>query len=260
MKFFAVAVMASLAAVACNKDNSGNKDNGGNNNGGNTDVEGVVIDGNFDDWAKLPETDVVTLKVDAEATEQALRTLKFYDTKETIYVYAECDPASVGTEFDANRDTYWDLENTQRPLRLVFDTDNDAETGGYYSNKWSEAGFDALVDVYIYADAGKIKAAWSEYWHYKEAEEAGKNFVDTISENESMRNQLVAIENVAGTLVKGWYSIEFAIDKVNFPDLGKQVNVASTLMFGKAWGEPGALPSVKKGAGVVTDPIHLALK
>ena len=253
-------MLASLAAVACTKDNGGNKDNGGKDNGGNNDVEGVVIDGNFDDWAKLPETDVVTVKVDAEATEQALRTLKFYDTKETIYVYAECDPASVGTEFDANRDTYWNLENTQRPLRMVFDTDNDAETGGYYSNKWSEAGFDALVDVYIYADAGKVKAAWSEYWRYKEAEEAGKNFVDTISENESMRNQLVAIENVAGTLVKGWYSIELAIDKVNFPDLGKQVNVASTLMFGKAWGEPGALPSVKKGAGVVTDPIHLTLK
>lgn len=96
MNFFAAAVMASLAAVACSKDNGGNKNN--NDDDSNTDVEGIVIDGNFDDWAKLPEADVVTLKVDAEASEQALRTLKFYDTDEIFYVYAECDPAQVAAE------------------------------------------------------------------------------------------------------------------------------------------------------------------
>lgn len=243
MKFLAVAVMASLAAVACNKENGGNKDNGNNNNGGNTDVEGVVIDGNFDDWAKLDAADVVTVKVDASANAQALRTLKFYDTKEILYVYAECDPASVGTEFDSNRDTYWDIENTQRPIRLVFDVDNNDETGGPYGATWEDAGFDALVDVYIYADAGKIKAAWTEYWSYKETSEPGGNFVSNIAENEALRNQVVTVENVAGTLVKGWYCVEYAIDKVNFPNFGKDMNVASTLMYGKAWGEPGVLPS-----------------
>ena len=250
MNFFAAAVMVSLAAVACSKDNGGNKNN--NDDDSNADVEGIVIDGNFDDWAKLPEADVVTLKVDAEASEQALRTLKFYDTDEILYVYAECDPAQVATECDMNRDTYWKKNTTQRPLRFVWDTDNNAETGGYYRNVWSDAGFDALLDVYIYADAGKVKAAWSEFWNYKETAEAGKNFVDNIAENETLRDQVVSVANVAGTLVKGWYSVELAIDKVNFPNFGKTMNVASTLMNSN-WSEPGLLPSD-------TDPVKLTLK
>lgn len=252
-KFFAVAAMASLAAVACNKDNGGNNGKDDDNKGGNTDVEGVVIDGNFDDWAKLPEADVVTINVDAEASEQALRTLKFYDTEEILYVYAECDPASVGTEFDSDINTYWDKENTQRPIRIVFDVDNNDETGGPYGNTWEDAGFDALVDVYIYADAGKIKAAWTEFWNYKETSEPGGNFVGNIEENVALKNQVVTLENVAGTLVKGWYCVEYAIDKVNFPNFGKEMNVASTLMYGKAWGEPGVLPS--KG-----ETCHLSLQ
>ena len=134
----------------------------------------------------------------------------------------------------------------------MWDTDNNAETGGYYRNVWSDSGFDALVDVYIYAEAGKVKAAWSEFWNYKETSEAGANFVDNIKENEALRDQVVAVANVAGSLVKGWYSVEFAIDKVNFPNFGKEMNVASTLMDG-GWGEPGLLPSD-------VEPIHLTLK
>lgn len=151
-----------------------------------------------------------------------------------------------------NRDTYWKKNTTQRPLRFVWDTDNKQSTGGYYRNVWSDAGFDALLDVYIYADAGKVKAAWSEFWNYKETAEAGKNFVDNIAENETLRDQVVSVANVAGTLVKGWYSVELAIDKVNFPNFGKTMNVASTLMNSN-WSEPGLLPSD-------TDPVKLTLK
>ena len=251
-KLFAVAVMASLAAVACTKSNTtGGNDDNGNNNGGGNEEEGIVIDGQFEDWTALAETDVVVINVLAEASQQALRTLKFHNTEDVLYVYAECDPAVVGTEYDPSRDTYWEDKPAQRPLRFVWDTDNNAETGGYYSITWPNAGFDSLLDVYIYADGGKVKSAWSEFWAFKETSEAGANFVDNIAENEALRDQIVSVANVAGSLVKGWYSVEIAIDKVNFPNLGKTVKVASTLM-NQAWAEPGVLPSEE-------EPVELSL-
>ena len=85
-KIFAVAVMASLAAVACTKSNTtGGNDNNGNNNGGGNEEEGIVIDGQFEDWAALAETDVVAINVLAEARQQALRTLKFHNTEDVLY-------------------------------------------------------------------------------------------------------------------------------------------------------------------------------
>lgn len=241
MKFFAVAVMASLAAVACNKDNSGNKDNGGNNNGGET--EGVVIDGNFDDWAKLDAADVVTSIIDAEESAKALRTLKFYDTKEMLYGYAEVDPAEVGTAY--NEAEKWDSGKGQpRPLRFVWDLDNNIETGGNYNLFRDAMGGDVLLDLYIYADAGKVKLGWSEFWKF--VAEDGTDFLGTnaISQETALDNMIVTRENLAGSLVKGWYAVEFAIDKVNFPGL----DAAGTVKVGGAllndgWGVPGVCPS-----------------
>ena len=121
MNFFAAAVMVSLAAVACSKDNGGNKNN--NDDDSNADVEGVVIDGNFDDWAKLPEADVVMKEVESDADKKAVKLIKFYDTDELLYVYAEVDAAVIGTAYtEAEK---WDSGKSQpRTLRLMFDADN----------------------------------------------------------------------------------------------------------------------------------------
>lgn len=244
MNFFAAAVMVSLAAVACSKDNGGNKNN--NDDDSNADVEGIVIDGNFDDWAKLPEAEVVMKEVESDADKKAVKLVKFYDTDELLYVYAEVDAAVIGTAYtEAEK---WDSGKSQpRTLRLMFDADNNEDTGGKMPEFPEEPnGYDVLVDSYIWSNAGKIKLGWSECWTYIDPE-ANKQFLGmspaTSQQNVALDNMVVSAANVAGSLVKGgFYGVEYAVDKTNVPDLGKQVRVVA-LYVDDGWNNAGILPS-----------------
>lgn len=243
--FFAAAIMMGAAVVSCDKSSSTNN-NGGDDDGGEVPTESIAIDGNFDDWAKLPAADVVMKEVESDADKKAVKLVKFYDTDELLYVYAEVDAAVIGTAYtEAEK---WDSGKSQpRTLRLMFDADNNEDTGGKMPEFPEEPnGYDVLVDSYIWSNAGKIKLGWSECWTYIDPE-ANKQFLGmspaTSQQNVALDNMVVSAANVAGSLVKGgFYGVEYAVDKTNVPDLGKQVRVVA-LYVDDGWNNAGILPS-----------------
>ena len=246
--FLAAPVMVSMMAVSCGKDNGG--DNSGKDDDSGSDDTSLVIDGKFSDWDALDPSAVVTASVAVDDDKKALRTIKFYDTDDLLYVYAEVDPAEIGTSYiEANK---WDSGKSQpRPLRFVLDADNNEATGGVMALEFpdGEWGGDVLIDAYIYADGGKVKLGWSECWSYNPDKVGndkntgnGYNFVDHIDQNMALDNMVITPANVSGSIVKGFYGLELAIDKTAVPDLGKTVKVGA-ILINDNWSEPGVLPA-----------------
>lgn len=132
LTFLACVAMISMAA-SCDKDNK--KNNGGDD----TDyVAPIKVDGNFDDWAKLPEANVAVAKCAADANWTALKTMKVYADEYFVYIYFEF----VGDEVES-RDWV--------PVHFYINGDADATTGGY-GDQFMDACSDILLEGAIFAD------------------------------------------------------------------------------------------------------------
>ncbi len=98
--------------------------------------DGIVIDGNTDDWASIP-----TLAQDDKAT------FKISDKSDKLYVLVDSNES---------------LENTQ----IFMDVDNDTSTGNQLSGSvWSPAGVDYMIEN-NHLDKSVNSAPWSWNWDY----------------------------------------------------------------------------------------------
>lgn len=132
--FLAIAAMVSFAA-ACNKDDDNKKDN----KGGETEYEAPIkIDGNFDDWAKLPAAQVAVAKCATDANWTALKTFKVYADEYFVFMYFEF----VSDEVE---DRAW------VPVHFYINGDGKDTTGGY-GDQFTEASSDILLEGAVFAD------------------------------------------------------------------------------------------------------------
>ena len=106
----------------------------------------ITIDGDFADWAALPEGSYSKTFGDEEATHPALTHCKVYADAEKVYVYVE-----------------WDMEYIEDkawvPFHCYINTDGNASTGGY-ADQFSDACSDVLLEGAVYAD-GEICSYWA---------------------------------------------------------------------------------------------------
>ena len=106
----------------------------------------IPIDGDFADWAALPEGSYSKTFGDEEATHPALTHCKVYADAEKVYVYVE-----------------WDMEYIEDkawvPFHCYINTDGNASTGGY-ADQFSDACSDVLLEGAVYAD-GEICSYWA---------------------------------------------------------------------------------------------------
>ena len=241
LKFFAAALLMIGAVASCSKPDNGKNGNDDGDNNGPSEEGAIVIDGKWYDWNAIPEDELVASKLDPDSDKTAIRTIKFFNTEQYLYVYAELDPEKVGTAFTESEK--WDSGKGQpRSLRFMIDEDNSDTTGGsdidFPEAEW---GIDVLVDAYIWADAGNIKLGWSECWNFKQDAEVGYPFIGLIEQNTALDNMVVTPNNVAGNMVKGFYAVELAIDKTLL-DLEKTIKVG-VFLVDDAWVYAGMMPS-----------------
>lgn len=132
MTFLAIAAMVFVAASCTDEEK---KQHGGK--GGKYDAP-VVIDGNFDDWAKLDATKVAVASCAADANYTALKTLKVYADEYFVYIYLQF----VGDEIS---DRAW------VPVHMYINGDGKADTGGF-GDQFTDACTDIMTEGAIFAD------------------------------------------------------------------------------------------------------------
>ena len=104
-------------------------------------VSGITVDGDFADWAELPEGTFSKFFGDPEASHPAMTTLKVFADADNIYVYFEWDTDMISYEKD--------VEHV--PFHCYINTDGDESTGGY-GDEFSDACTDVLLEGFIYPD------------------------------------------------------------------------------------------------------------
>lgn len=158
----------------------------------------IAIDGDFADWAALPEGSFSQSFGDEDATHAALTYCKVYADAEKVYVYVE-----------------WDMEYIEDkswvPFHCYINTDGNAATGGY-ADEFSDACSDILLEGAVYAD-DEICSYWAGgYPWIGEPNAAGWTWApdtDNIFPEEAPTE---------GAGIDGKY--EFSIDRKMFADAG----------------------------------------
>lgn len=116
--YFILAAIAMVSMFSCKKDD-GKKDDKKGSDEEATSI--IVIDGKFDDWAKVNTKAEVPDGVNDYGN---LLLMKAIGDEENIYLYFECQ---------------LDEEQTKAPIDLFFDSDNNAGTG-FISWLWAKDG------------------------------------------------------------------------------------------------------------------------
>ena len=104
-------------------------------------VSGITVDGDFADWAELPEGTFSKFFGDEESLHPALTAVKVFADADDIYVYFEWDTDMITYEKD--------VEHV--PFHCYINTDGDQSTGGF-SDQFSDACTDVLLEGFIYPD------------------------------------------------------------------------------------------------------------
>ena len=104
-------------------------------------VSGITVDGDFADWAELPEGTFSKFFGDPEASHPAMTALKVFADADNIYVYFEWDTDMISYEAD--------VEHV--PFHCYINTDGDESTGGY-GDEFADACTDVLLEGFIYPD------------------------------------------------------------------------------------------------------------
>ncbi len=105
----------------------------------------ILVDGDFSDWDKLDPSRIAVTACDPDAIHSALTLAKVYADEEFVYVYFEWDKDQI------THNTYGE----QVPLEIFLNGDGDLSTGGF-ADMFSDAGFEVMVEGYIYPDGISI--------------------------------------------------------------------------------------------------------
>lgn len=183
----------------------------------------IAIDGDFADWAALPEGSFSQSFGDEDATHAALTYCKVYADAEKVYVYVE-----------------WDMEYIEDkswvPFHCYINTDGDASTGGY-SDQFSDACSDVLLEGAVYAD-DEICSYWAGgYPWIGEPNASGWGWApdtDNIFPEEAPTE---------GAGIDGKY--EFSIDRKMFADAGFPFADEFSIGFDiqQNWSSVGVIPN-----------------
>ena len=141
----------------------------------------IKVDGNFDDWDKVPADLLASSAIEDEEDSEGLFAIKFCSDATFIYFYVEYD-ASLEVDI----------------LNMLIDMDDDPATG-YAAYFWSDAGTEVLLQgsisegyencpIYKFAE-GVPQDAWDGNWIDTEAANAIK-----VSEVKDLGKQHMAIE------------------------------------------------------------------
>lgn len=183
----------------------------------------ITIDGDFADWAALPEGSYSKTYGDGEATHPALTHCKVFANAEKVYVYVE-----------------WDMEYIEDkawvPFHCYINTDGNEKTGGY-ADQFSDACSDVLLEGAVYAD-GEICSYWAGgYPWIGEPNASGWGWApdtDNIFPEEAPTE---------GAGIDGKY--EFSIDRKMFADAGFPFADEFSIGFDiqQNWSSVGILPN-----------------
>lgn len=179
----------------------------------------IVVDGDFSEWADVPEEILFTAVLDEEATTyKRLKEVKVTSDDTYIYVYLKLD-SEHGNALD-----------------IYINNDLSADTG-YNGWMWKELAANFLLQG-LYADNYDMRLAG-----YDESADGGWGWLEpNIIETGSGLFTISDIKTVEGTIVE----FEGKIVRDFIPDLGSQIRMS----FGHsgieddAWSTSGGLPTV----------------
>ena len=184
----------------------------------------ITIDGDFADWAALPEGSFSQTYGDEEATHPALTHCKVFANADYIFVYIEWDTDQITAEAG--------VEHV--PFHCYINTDGDESTGGF-ADQFSDACTDILLEGFLY-DGGENGGEIGSY--------APAAFMWTGDPNGEGWSWGYAGEvESEGAGVDGKY--EFALTRASFAEFGYPV--ADTFSIGfdiqQSWDSVGILPN-----------------
>lgn len=144
-KFLTIlAMVASVLAISCNKDNDDDEDGGGQEEAKGLDIK---IDGNFDDWAALKPDVVVSAKNNPNSLWDAVTEIRCCADKDFVYYYIRYNKEVLKEQME---------NNEELPIRLCIDTNGDFTTG--YENYFLDP-YDFIIEGALADGAG----AWTAY-------------------------------------------------------------------------------------------------
>lgn len=193
----------------------------------------ITLDGNFDDWAAIKPTDMVTATLADDATENTrLKEIKLCANKDYIFLYVKMDK-----EFANAMDIY-------------LNTDGKKDTG-YNSWMWADLGanylmqstFESGYDMRLAAYDETKGGAWG--WVQPNIVEPGNGLMEISN-----------IVTVSGTIVE----FEARIARAMIPNLKKEVSIGigHSGVDGDAWTTSGRLPGPKP-TGEADSPLLLKM-
>ena len=147
----ALMCVATLAFVACDKNNNNNNDNPDNPQEEEYVQKVKVDDNSIAEWDNLPAEYVVSATCPADASLLGLKSVKVYADKMYIFVLVE-----------PNMDDVVDLEWV--PFHVYINTDNSDKTGGY-GDEFTDANADILLESAVFAgDPYPYNPAVFKWW------------------------------------------------------------------------------------------------
>jgi len=175
----------------------------------------IKVDGNFEDWGKVPANLLAASSVDDDDA-NGLFAIKFCSDASFIYFYAE-----------------YDAEMEVDILNMLIDMDDNPETG-YAAYFWSNAGTEVLLQ-------GSISEGYENCPIYKFAEGVPQdawdgNWIDTEAAN------AITVSEVKD-LGEGHMAIEGSIRRSYLPNTNPKVFKVGVYVDTADWIELGALPA-----------------
>ena len=197
-------------------------------------IASIEIDGKFEDWAALEKGTYSQTYGDEEATHPVLTHCKVYATAEYVYVYFEYDAEAIDHEPD--------VEHV--PFHCYINTDGDESTGGF-SDQFSDACTDVLLEGFIYPDGAEIGSYDPDAFVWN-GETNGSGWAWDGLDGEEL---------CQGAGVEGKY--EFLINRAAFEAMGFPIADEFSIGFDiqQGWDSvgilPNAAPSEENASGIM---------
>ena len=174
----------------------------------------IKIDGDFSEWAELPEDLLAHAEVDDNASADGCTDIKFISDADYLYFYIQ----------------YSGEEGRVGVLDLFINTDGDPETG-FQSWMWTPSGADILMEGATEADESGVEMWWPDYF----------KSIGTGWEWEGMDPAPTVEMSEIKKIANGDKAFEGRIMRASIPDFQKCL--VGVLVQGPGWtGEEGWLP------------------
>lgn len=179
----------------------------------------IKIDGNFADWAEVPESRLAVATLDPAVTElKSLKEIKMCANDTYIFMYVKMDAANANA-----MDMYINIDGT--------------EENGYNGWMWDKLNAEYLMQGF-YADKYDMRLA-----RYDESKGGGWGWLepDLVPEGSGLFT-ISEMKTVEGTIIE----FEGQIIREMIPNLKKEVwiSVGHSGLPGDAWSTSGGLPTV----------------